>query len=353
MMYDFDLIKQAREALPANSIPFLDAHRRRVCDEKPYQGLRILQNIPLTWITVFKIEVLALGGASVVTTSPSFFPVEKRAADLLKQANFDVQIDHQFQETFDIHLDCCAELLHQPSPNIGAVELTQSGSKLYQSAPIGYPVISVDDSKLKVLETFFGTGDGFCRALHQHVGGHLMNQSFVIFGHGKVGRGIAYALKQYTNNITVIDLKSNFSADSSGVRYVDAHDKTQVKDAIANAYCTITATGIKHLLSDFYSLDKTDFGNSLLANMGADDEYGPNFATDDILFEKKAFNFSLTEPTAFRYLDPILYAHNLGIDLILSNQFNSGYNPFPQDLAHHILDTWQTIYDENMVEALR
>lgn len=352
-MYDFNLLKQARETLPANSMPFLEAHREHMQHEKPYQGLTILHNVPLTLATVFKIEALALGGAVVTTTSPSFFPVEKRAADLLRQAHFKVQTEHQFHETFDLHLDCCAELIHLPSPKLGAVELTQSGSKLYQSVSVNYPVISVDDSKLKILETFFGTGDGFYRALHQRVGNDLHNKSFVIFGHGKVGRGIVYALKQFTPHITVIDIESNLTARSPGVHYIDANNTVLIKEAIANTFCTITATGVKNLISDFYAFDKTDFGTSMLTNMGADDEYGPNFELDDVVFDKRAFNFSLTEPTAFRYLDPILYSHNIGVDLILSNQVNSGYNPFPQDLAHNILDEWQSIYNENMDEALR
>ncbi|MDP3706380.1 MAG: NAD(P)-dependent oxidoreductase [Legionellaceae bacterium] len=352
-MYDFNLLKQARETLAADSMPFLDAHRDQVQRNKPYQGLTILHNVPLTLVTVFKIEVLALGGAVVTTTSPSFFPVENRAADLLKQAHFKVQTDHQFHETFDLHLDCCAELAHLPSPKLGAVELTQSGSKLYQSASSNYPVVSIDDSKLKVLETFFGTGDGFYRALHQRVGNDLQNKPFVVFGHGKVGRGIVYALQQFASHITVIDLKSNLTVRSPGVQYIDAHNKKAIREAIATAFCTITATGIKDLLTDFYAFHKSDFGSSILTNMGADDEYGPNFESNDVVFDKRAFNFSLTEPTAFRYLDPIFYSHNVAIDLILSKQVNTGYNPFPQDMAHNILNTWQSIYNENMEEALR
>ena len=352
-MYDLNVLKNARESLAMDATPFLDAHREHVQHSRPYDGLTILHNVPLTLATVYKIEALLLGGAIVTVISPTFFPIETRTFDLLNAANVKVQMEHPPHEEFDIHLDCCAELLSLSPPKLGAVELTQSGSKIYQSSATNYPVVSVDDSKLKVLETFFGTGDGFYRALHQQVGSDLHNKPFVIFGHGKVGRGILYALRHFTNDLTVIDIEKNLTVRYPDVKYIDSCDIDQIKSAIMNSYCTITATGIKHLISDYYSLDKNDFGSSLLTNMGAEDEYGPNFKSADVLFDKRAFNFSLTEPTAFRYLDPIFYSHNIGIDLILSKQVNKGYNPFPHDLAHNILKQWQSIYNENMSEALR
>ena len=64
-------------------------------------------------------------------------------------------------------------------------------------------------------------------------------------------------------------------------------------------------------------------------------------------------NFSLDEPTAFHYLDPVFYSHNLGVDLILSKQISHGYHAFPDDLAQGILHKWQGIYNENLDEALR
>ena len=350
-MYDFNVLEQARQIHAVPKLPFLDKLLAR--EDKPYQGLKILHNTPLTLATVFKIEALAIGGAEIITTCISTLPPEKRAVDLLRQANFRVQIEHEFNnEEFDFHLDCCGELITLPPPKIGSVELTQTGSKIYQNAAINYPMLSVDDSKLKVLETFFGTGDGFSRALYELVGADIYDKPFVIFGHGKVGQGIIYALKQYTDDITVIDPDSKQIASRPGIRFIDPKDISQLKIAIANAFCTITATGIKNLISEYYVLNKLDFGSCLLTNMGADDEYGDNFEADDVAFDKKPFNFSIDEPTALRYLDPIFYSHNIGIDLILSSQISPGYNVFPDQIAHNILKEWQSIHNENIDIAL-
>ncbi len=352
-MYDFDLLKKARETLCKDGIPFLDIQREKVRNEQPYQGLTILHNVPLTLVTVFKIEVLAIGGACVIATNPGFIPHEKRAVEILRQAHVVVKTEPPLNEPFDFHLDCCGELMHCPAPKMGTVELTQSGSKLYKSTRVDYPILSVDDSKLKVLETFFGTGDGFARAFRQHMGQEATGRTFVIFGYGKVGRGIVYALKRHTNNIVVIDQMSTQRDLDPDIQYIDARDTLKIKRLINQADCVITATGVKDLLTDYYSLKKADFGHAILTNMGAEDEYGPNFVENEVVFGKRAFNFSLTEPTAFRYLDPIFYAHNLGLDLILSKQVAPGYHPFPLKAANEILNQWQSIYHENLSEALR
>lgn len=349
-MYNFNVFDAARKQYDIPALPFLDAHRNQTLAEKPYQGLKILHNVPLTLATIFKIEALALGGAEVIVTTIKALPPEKRAIDLLEQANFKVQINHDFDEVFDFHLDCCGELLDLKPPKIGAVELTQTGSKLYQNQSLTYPVISVDDSELKILETFFGTGDGFSRALQQMVGTKMQNKPFVLFGYGKVGQGILYALKKFTNDITVIDIQPTLSIP--GVRYIDAGNKSLIKQAIANSFCTITATGVKELITNYFGFNKEDFGSSLLTNMGADDEYGNNFETTDIAFNKMTFNFSLEYPTALHYLDPILYSHNIGIDLILNKSINNGCHPFPAPLASSILSKWQNSYGETLNHPL-
>lgn len=349
-MYNFNVFEQARQHYAIPELPFMDAQRQQAFIEKPYQGLKILHNIPLTLITIFKIEILALGGADVTATCIKILPPEKRAIDLLKQANIKVQIEHNFHEQFDFHLDCCGELLDIMPPAIGAVELTQTGSKLYQESAHSYPVVSVDDSDLKVLETFFGTGDGFSRALSQLTGQEKNDKPFVLFGYGKVGQGILYALQKFTNNITVID--KNPMSCPAGVNYINAGDKAMVRQAISNAWCSITATGVKGLLTNYYGFKKDDFGSCLLTNMGADDEYGDNFEPGDVAFHKKPFNFSLEYPTALHYLDPVFYSHNKGIDLILSKEIGKGYHPFPSPLTHSILEKWQATYGENIHHAL-
>lgn len=350
-MYNLDVFDKARTLYSVKELPFLTKMRQELASNPRYQGLRILHNVPLTLATAFKIELLALGGAEVIATSIKDLPAEERAVELLKAANITVLQEHTFTGFFDLHLDCCAELIGLPPPQRGAVELTQTGSVIYRQATLSYPLLSVDDSPLKIIETFFGTGDGFIRAFQNQVGIKAMfNKPYIVFGYGKVSRGIVYQLKKFSQDITVIDTKC--PSVLRGVKFIAADNRQEIRHAISGAYAAITATGVSGLMTHYYHFFKADFGDCLLANMGAADEFGENFSEDEILFNKKPLNFSLVEPTAFRYLDPIFYAHNLGIDLILSTDLANGYHPFPPDLAQSILQNWSAIYQDNVEEAL-
>lgn len=351
-MINFDAFASAHKRYAKNCMPFLYELRNLAQDKKIYRGLKILHNIPLTIEAVLKIEILLLGGAEITASCISSLSPSLDAIDILKSANVEVQIAHNFKKTYDFHLDCCGELINISPPRIGAVELTQTGSALYKNANCFYPVVSVDDSVLKGLETILGTGDGLARALMEKFGDEIFNKKFVLFGFGKVGRGIAHALMKFTDKIVVIDKndESMQLASQFKIKYIDSTNIKMIAKEIEDSAFVVCATGVKNLMTDFYSFKKVDFNKAVLINMGAYDEYGDNFAENEILFEKKPFNFSILEPTAMKYLDPILYAHNLGIELILSGKISPGYNAFPNDLANEILKKWFAIHQENLFE---
>lgn len=350
-MYALEVFEKARALFAIREIPFLTEMRHELQKNPLLKGLTILHNTPLTLATAFKLEVLAFGGAKIVATCIKALPPEQRAVELLQAANIPVQIEHVFHGDYDIHLDCCGELIVQKPPRIGAVELTQTGSEIYRKTPIKYPIVSVDDSKLKIIETFFGTGDGFIRALQLVKQNDIYNKAYVVFGYGKVGRGIVHALKKITSNITIVDhIKPPlFPKD---LKFINTNNLKAIRKAISESFAVVTASGIKGLITNFYCFTKSDFGQSILINMGAEDEYGNNFSLNDIEFEKKPFNFVLQEPTAYRYLDPIFYAHNLSIDLIRNNAIQNGYHSFPETIAQSILKRWESLYKEDINEAL-
>ena len=351
-MINLDAFKVAINKFSKNDMPFLSELRAKAKREKPYQNLKLLHNIPLTIEAVIKMEALVLGGADVTASCITFLEPHAEALSVLKAANIKVQVEHAFDDDYDFGLDCCGELVNLLTPRIGAVELTQTGSEIYKRAAPSYPVISVDDSKIKFLETLFGTGDGFLRAFLQATHSAIYDKKFVIFGYGKVGKGIAHALIKFTDNIVIIDSnpEARLSAIKRGISAIDPENTEKIKSVIGQAYCIVTATGIRDLLSEIYQLQKTDFKNAILTNMGGVDEYGRNFEYQDVLFDKKPINFCITEPTTMKYLDPILYAHNISIDLILSGNMQNRYNQFPNDLALAILDKWAYLHHENFTD---
>jgi adenosylhomocysteinase len=179
----------------------------------------------------------------------------------------------------------------------------------------------------------------------------IKDKKFVIFGFGKVGKGVAYFLKKHTDNIVIIDVDAQAlkSAQDKGLNALDLNQFKEVKREIDSAYAVASATGIEHALSkSFKPKDKKVFEGKYLANIGID-EFGDLFDETEILYNKKwPINFALPDPTKMRYLDPSFYAHNLGPEIILSKDFEPGYHTFPEDIDDEIMKEWQDFHDEDI-----
>src|ERR1700761_6754282 len=118
-------IKGIKSTFNIEEMPFLQLQLERVKKSKPYKGLKVLQNIPLTFETIVKLEILIEGGADVYTTSPSFMEVDANLLSAFTESGGRFLTSDQIQDQdFDIHLDCAAELLHKKPPKIGTVEIT-------------------------------------------------------------------------------------------------------------------------------------------------------------------------------------------------------------------------------------
>ena len=149
-----------------SEVPFLLKFKERMQKEKLYKGLKILHNIPLSLETACKVETLLLSGADVTVSDNTLAtPATKpETLDILKEAGISVLSEHSDAiDEYDFCLDCGAEFVDIVKPKKGIVELTRTGALVYSRRDLRVPVLSVDDSKLKSLETFFGTGDGFVR----------------------------------------------------------------------------------------------------------------------------------------------------------------------------------------------
>jgi len=112
-----------------------------------------------------------------------------------------------------------------------------------------------------------------------------------------------------------------------------------VEAAVSEAFCVVTCTGIKDVISDSYR--REPFVGKVLANVGTHDEFGHKFAPEETLFNKRPINFCLEEPTTVQFLDPAFYAHNKAIQLLIgSDPLPPGVVPFPRDLDEDILQRW-------------
>jgi adenosylhomocysteinase len=327
---------------------FLRRARHRAHHAKPYAGLRVLHNVPLTAETMCKIEVLVAGGANLVVSSPSFMSPDQRCVEALGAAGVEFREEYRFPETFDVVLDCGGELQPLVTPRLGVCELTGSGTRRYRAADPAYPVIAVDECRVKDLEALLGTGRDFLHAFRRLVPEPIEGQPFLVLGYGKVGRGIVRALAPHTGRIAVVDNDplAVAAAAAAGCEAVHAEARDRVEDRARQAFAVVTATGVPGVVTAGY--DPTAFRGAHLANMGGEDEFGAAFATDDVLYGKRPVNFSSSDPALMRYLDPVFHAHNLGVDLLSQQRFPPGVQPFPDDLAAEIVTCWQRIFGEDL-----
>ena len=162
------ILQEAFNHYPAAQAPFLHQQYADWQRLKPLQGLRVAHHFPVVQNTLLKIACLAAAGAEVTVTNPDFMQACPQALIALQKNNikFVENVQTLTSTNFDIYLDCGAVLYTTLGmPKIGAIELTGTGDKLYRQLNVSYPVISIDRSLTKQLETVFGTAVSAMQAM--------------------------------------------------------------------------------------------------------------------------------------------------------------------------------------------
>ena len=298
----------APELDPARDYPALAAQAQRWREERPFEGLRVLCGTPLFLNTLAQYAALLEGGADITVVYSDELGYDPAIPDFL--AGIGIKLCHGAEEAasagpFDAVLDCGA--LNRDIPvRLGYCELTRSGVHIYEADPPDKPVFAADSGRIKSIETVLGTGDGCLRGL-RHIGVDPAGKTVLLFGHGRVGRGIEYALTQAGATVRIVD---------------PAQGRVFTPDLLNSADIVISATGIRGALAPFAQL-LLDSG-ALLVNMGADDEFGPGIPPERAVNGKRPVNFMLPEPTSTRYIDPTLALHNAGILELMHGTAESG-----------------------------
>lgn len=134
---------------------------------QPLKDKTVLLNMHLTGITLAVIDILFKTQAVVeVTVSPELVK-QDHAQHALMAAGIPVLTDipeHKKTRYYDIIYDCGAGM-RQLIPRLGRVELTQTHPALYEN--LNFPVITVDHSLTKSIETGLGTGDSLVRLINR------------------------------------------------------------------------------------------------------------------------------------------------------------------------------------------
>jgi adenosylhomocysteinase len=166
----------------------------------------------------------------------------------------------------------------------------------------------------------------------------------MVFGFGKVGRGIVKYLLKETRFITIVEQSLEYvsHAKKMGINGLHVSETDKIQHCAREAFALVTATGQMNILSTY--VNPKHCPNAYIVNMGAEDEIGEGFQHEKILYQRKAINFSLKHPTLLHFIDPIFYAHNLSAQLLMENTLAGGYHAFPTYLDDLIIQLWNAYY---------
>ena len=316
-----DLYDYIRRFYAPEEFPALAAQAARWQKSRPLAGKRIFDATPVFRNTIVKYYALQCAGAEVIAAVGENIPCDPEICRILPGFGIRVADEAARAETFDAVADC-AGVSRFIRSRYGYVELTRSGLDYYNSWL--QPVFSADSGVLKKLETILGTGEGFLRAMKQLGYQDFSGKNVLIFGGGKVGRGVAHYAQCAGAQVAVTDL--NQVALPENITYINGNDHSAVRQAISEAWCIVSVTGVAGALSLF--AEDLVKSSAIIANMGVEDEFGPDVPLGRVLNDKHPLNFILEEPTHLKYIDATMALNNYGIGKLFARDLPDGIN-FP------------------------
>ena len=302
--------------------PSLRAQTERFRAERPFAGKALLDCTPLFANTLLKHVALLAGGAELTVGVSERIPHDPEIVRFLDGIGVPLLRDAaSAARPFDVILDCDGSQAGRV-PRVGVCELTRSG--IYHYATSRFPVVLVDDSRIKEIETSIGTGDGFMRAMRKFGHTDWAGRKVVIFGCGKVGRGVAYRCTRAGASVTVVD-RTDGGIPFERVhaeKVVDCRDLTAVRSAVDGCDFVVTATGVRGAMKG-YGLGPIlrERGEIVVAAIGIEDEWLDDLDRARIVNNGEAVNFALDEPTLLRYIDPTMALSNQSAADLLAGAF--------------------------------
>ena len=348
------------DAYEKREYPALSAFFAEWSGTRPFRALRVLVATPVFRNTLLEYRALIAGGADLVVGVAGGMPCDPGIVEVLRGNGIPViglqealEMEARCAESgdcaFDLILDCAGQF-SACHPRFGFVELTRSGVQFYEKCE--HPVYVADSGVVKRIETCLGTGEGYVRALAQlgydfcldsgtdgsldagrdtldsgTDGAPSAGKKFIVFGSGKVGQGIVLQLLRSGADVHVVtdcSRGANPFLDANGVPVTDCNDLDAVASLVRYADFVVTATGVKGALDRPQVVEALLASGAVLANMGVEDEYGPNVPASRVLAEKKPLNFILEEPTHLKYIDASLALHAALGELLVNEARGSG-----------------------------
>lgn len=305
---------------------------------RPLEGLSVLEATPIFRNTMTKYRALIAAGARLIVGIRDGVIYDPAVVELMREAGCPIVRWDDAPFEVDLILDNAGGFSSW-HPRLGFAELTRSGVEKYRNSD--KPVFLADGGKIKRIETFLGTGEGYFRAMAARGHSDWRGKKLVVFGSGKVGSGLIFYAKRNGARVVVVSDPASVSERTRPLidEHVDFRDVAGTRRAVADAFAVVTATGVLHALDHDDVPEALVASPALLANMGVEDEFGPRVPAARVLGEKKSLNFYLDEPTHLRYIDATLSLHSAGAVWIArhAGTLPPGIIPPPEALEDELL----------------
>ena len=311
--------------------PALHHQYKKWIETQPLKGIQVLDATPVFQNTCLKYTALLAAGAKLSIGISEKLPYDSSCLHFLQDIGLDIIPDTLHTRQFDIIADCGA-LFSSFTVRMGYVELTRSGYYGYQNSR--RPVFLTDSGRIKEIETTLGTGDGYFRGLERLGYTHFHNRRIVVFGNGKVGRGII--LCGQNRGAEVISITDIHRSGFSDCPIIDFRSSQEVISLIATADYIVSATGIANALAPYS--EALCQSKAIIANMGIEDEFGAEVPLSRVLNEKRPLNFSLEEPTQLRYIDATMALDNEGICYLAHHPVPPGIFLPPSSMEESLIE---------------
>lgn len=285
------------------------------------RGKKVLDATPVFRNTLNKYLVHSVCGMDLTVGYGGKVPYDAEVVDFLRSIGIKTVENGTSSESFDFILDC-AGANADIKTEYGVSELTRSGFYQYQNRD--KKVFLADSSRIKSIETALGTGDGFLRALQKLGFGSLKGEKIIIFGCGKVGFGVAMYCAENGADVYAVDDWQERAVPHK-FHAVSRFDRQLIDELITDAFCVVSATGIYGGLVNTFDLQNLVKSDTLIANIGVEDEFGGLVNPERILNNNRPLNFILEEPTHLKFIDPTMALHNAGMEILYNSENDENF----------------------------
>ena len=112
------------------------------------------------------------------------------------------------------------------------------------------------------------------------------------------------------------------------------------------AWCVVTATGVREALHGNGAAEILRDGDQLVAAIGIEDEWGDELPIERRLCGGTAVNFLLDEPTRLRYIDATMALSNAAVLELKNGNMAAGVHRIPPSVEAYY---WQAVEDGGLI----